>query len=193
MQHQDFKLDGAAILDFQNPNERVIVYNFNVPVERTQDPVTFETIRQQIDIDFPQASRARVVHPLYFQISAVYSLINRETNEERLWQGSFNPRARDLSQITVFRPYDPETFVVFAINQCETNRALNKLDSRTSGKDSVWNIGQILSFIISVQATVRTNHSLFNNHPQLLVNQDGAGRRQRRRPQQRAVIRIYFD
>ena len=193
MQHQDFKLDGAAILDSQNPNQRIIVYNFNVPIERAQDPGAFETIRQQIDIDFPQASRARVVHTLYFQISAVYSLINRETNEERLWQGSFNPRARDLSQISVFRPYDPQTFVAFALNQCEINQALNKLDSRTTGKESVWNIGQILSFIVSVQATIRTNHFLFNNHPQLLVNQDGAGRRQRRKAQQRAVFRINFD
>ena len=193
MQHQDFKLDGAAILDSQNPNQRIIVYNFNVPIERAQDPGAFETIRQQIDIDFPQASRARVVHTLYFQISAVYSLINRETNEERLWQGSFNPRARDLSQISVFRPYDPQTFVAFALNQCEINQALNKLDSRTTGKESVWNIGQILSFIVSVQATIRTNHFLFNNHPQLLVNQNGAGRRQRRKLQQRAVFRINFN
>jgi hypothetical protein len=193
MQHQDFKLDGAAILDSQHDNQRVMVYNFNVPVERAQDLATFETIRQQVDADFPQTSRAMVIEPLYFQISAVYTLMNRETNEERLWQGSFNPRARDLSQVSVFRLYDSETFAAYALHQCEINRALNKLDSRTTGQESVWTLGQILSFIVSVQATIRNNHSLFNNHPELLAHGNGAARRQRRMPRQRAVFRMYFD
>ena len=94
MQHQDFKLDGAAILDFRNPNERVIVYNFNVPVERLRDIATFEFVRQVLVTDFPGTAPGVLVTP-YFQLSAVYVLINTVTNEERLWCGSFHPRARE--------------------------------------------------------------------------------------------------
>ena len=115
MNYQEFKLDGAAILDSDSPQQRIVVYHFNIPVDRAQDIATFERVRQQIEQDFPAESNRDVDVPLYFQISAVYNLVHRETGEERLWQGSFNPRSRDLGQVTVFRPFDSQTFVDYAL------------------------------------------------------------------------------
>ena len=183
MQQERFKLDAAAISDTSSPQQRVIVYNFNVPIERAQDRASFELVRQQVETDFPQGVAGTVTSP-YFQLSAVYTIVNRETNEERLWLGSFNPRARDLSQLTAFRPFDANSFVQYAVANSEPERVRNKLTNVVNGKDSVWSLGQLLSIIVSVQATIRLNHSLFVQHPQLVHNHGG---------NKRKVFTTFFD
>jgi len=81
MPYQEFSLDGAAILDLNNPQQRVIVYNINIPRDRTEDPQVYNTIREQILADFPPRHNDKVLVPLYFQISAVYTLIHQTTTE----------------------------------------------------------------------------------------------------------------
>ena len=176
MQYDEFKLDGAAILDSDSPHQRIVLYNFNVPADRSQDPAAFEAIRRLVETDFPPEDRGRVAVPLYFQLSAVYTLVHRETGEERLWQGSFNPRSRDLGRVTVFRPFEPETFVEYVLSRSSTENVLHQLQSRVQGKDSVWSVDRLLSIIVSVQATVRTTHRVFVNHPELLGANGGANR-----------------
>lgn len=200
MPYQEFSLDGAAILDSNNPQQRVIVYNINIPKDRTEDAQVYNTIRQQILADFPPQHRDKVLIPLYFQISAVYTLIHQTTNEERLWQGSFNPRVRNLGQVTAFRPLDIDTFVQYALVHCQPERVLHQLDYRINGKESVWSVGELLSVIISVQTTVRTSHPIFqqrlafqpdNHEPENW--QRPANRRRRTHVQKRKVFRLVFD
>ena len=198
MNYQEFKLDGAAILDSDSPQQRIVVYHFNIPVDRAQDIATFERVRQQIEQDFPAESNRDVTVPLYFQISAVYNLVHRDTGEERLWQGSFNPRSRDLGQVTVFRQFDPQTFVNYALTRSSTERVLHELNSRTQGKDSVWSVSELLSVIITVQATVRIRHPVFLRHPDLLGpdhggNGQGGGGNRGPRVRQRTVFRLALD
>lgn len=190
MQHQLFKVDGAAITDRDNPNQRIIVYNINVPIERAQSAETFETVRQLVNADFPEEDRGRLVYPLYFQVSAVYTLIHRQTGEERLWAGSYNPRARNLGEVTAFRPYDSETFVRYALLHCTHDRIAERLDSRMNGKESAWNLGQILSVVVSIQCTARTSHVVFRNHPTLLGHGRAAAAARRESQVQRAVFRM---
>jgi hypothetical protein len=180
MQHEAFKLDGAAISDPVDPDQRILVFNFNVPIERAQEAASFERIRQQVEDDFPIESRESVVVPLYYQISAVYVLVHSDTGEERVWQGSYNPRARDLSTVTLFRPYDPATFVQHATTSCSQQNILNRLDNRATWDETVWRLSRILSVIVSVQATARIRHPVFINHPSLL----GHGNRQQQQQQQ---------
>jgi hypothetical protein len=190
MQHQYFKVDGAAIVDRDNPHQRILVYNVNIPVERAQSEETFETVRHLVNTDFPEEDRGRLVYPLYFQISAVYTLIHRQTGEERVWSGSYSPRARNLGEITAFRPYNSDTFVQYALQHCSPNRITERLDSRTSGVESAWTVGQILSVVVSIQATARTNHVVFRNHPTLLGH--GGAQRQGRQAQ-RSVFRLDLE
>lgn len=190
MQHQLFKVDGAAITDRDNPNQRIVIYNINIPIERAQSAQTFETVRQLVSTDFPEEDRGRLVFPLYFQISAVYTLIHRHTGEERVWAGSFSPRARNLGEVTAFRPYDSGTFVQYALLHCSQDRIAERLDSRTSGIESAWSVGEILSVVVSIQGTARTSHVVFRNHPTLL----GHGRAERRgRQAQRSVFRMDLE
>ena len=83
MERDRFKLDAAAIYDPRVPNQRVVVYNFNIPLNRLSDLATFEFVRQELETDFPAEADGVVVSP-YFQLSAVYVLVNTATNEERI-------------------------------------------------------------------------------------------------------------
>ena len=189
MQHDEFKLDGASLLDRGFPNQRIILFNFNVPADRLPDQAGVERILRQVETDFPPEDRARVVVPLYFQITAVYTLVHRETGEERLWQGSFNPRSRDLGQVTVFRPFDPQTFVQYTSTRCTVENVLHQLQNRADGRESVWIVDRLLSVIVSVQATVRATHAVFTHHPTLQQQQDGGDDNRNRR----AVFRLLLD
>lgn len=167
MQYEEFKLDAASLTDPLYPDQRIIAYHFNIPQERNQDRATFERVLHQVETDFPLESRHREVLPLYFQISAVYTLIHRDTGAERLWQGSFNPRARDLGRLTDFRVYDPRTFVDYALPRCQTERVLTHLRNANDQQETVWTVGDILSIIISFQCTVTPGHPIFTLHPEL--------------------------
>lgn len=186
LEHERFKLDAAAIHIARYQQQRIIVYNFNLPIQQAQEANNWSIIKTQVESDFPPGAIG-TINPPYFQLTAVYTIVHRNTNEERLWLGSFNPRARDLSQVTAFRPLDLNTFVNYCLVNSEPIRVRNKLDSVVNTRNSVWNLGEILSIIVSVQATVNTNHSIFHNHPALLYN----GRTNIQ--QKRSVFRLYFD
>lgn len=196
MQHELFKLDAASLRDLDTPGQRIVVYHFNLPsATHTPHRASFETVLGQVERDFLPASRQNVVVPLYFQISAVYNLIHNTTGEERLWQGSFNPRSRDLGQVSPFRPFDPASFVDFAHTRSQTDRVFQQLSRTADEKESTWTLGDILSVIISFQATLRLEHSIFTSHPELAGrpgprNADGPRGRPRTR---RTVFRLDLD
>ena len=183
-QEQDrFKLDGACIAIHRRPNERVIVYNFNIPAALTQDPATFQTILTQLESDFP-AQSAGTVTPCYFQLTAVYTIVHSQTNEERLWLGSFNPRARELSQVTAFRPFEARTFIEYCLTNTQPDRVYNKL-ALVGGRDSDWVFGAIKSIVVTVQCVVTLQHIVFTNYNHW--NNHGRWNRSRK------VFTIYYD
>jgi hypothetical protein len=166
MQRDIFKLDAAAIYDPRQANQRVIVYNINVPVDRLRNLETFELVRQVLETDFPPEAEAVVVSPS-FQLSAVYVLVNTNTNEQRIWAGSFNPRGRELAQLTPFQQFNSETFVQYAFTHADPEYAANKLSTFVQGQDSVWRFERLISVVVSFQITVHLNHPVFVRHPQL--------------------------
>ena len=163
MERDRFKLDAAAIYDPRVPNQRVVVYNFNIPLNRLSDLATFEFVRQELETDFPAEADGVVVSP-YFQLSAVYVLVNTTTNEERIWCGSFHPRARDLAQLTAFRPFEAAHFPLYALENSQPERVANKLSTFVNGQDSVWQFNRLISVVVSFQTTLDLSHSLFNRH-----------------------------
>lgn len=181
-----FKLDAAFISIHRRPDERVAVYNFNIPVPIVQDPNSYQTVLQQLETDFPPNARGLLTPP-YFQISATYTIVHSATNEERVWLGSFNPRARDFSQVTVFRPLDRESFVPFCLVNTQPNRVSNKLSIVTGGQDSMWTFGELKSIVVSVQIVLSTQHPIFATRPHLLQYDGIVGR------QKRKVFRLYYD
>lgn len=182
-EHERFKLDGAAIRVSPIQQQSIIVYNFNLPIVLAQDPVNWETVRQHVETDLP-LNAVGTINPPFFQITAVYTLVHQNTNEERLWLGSFNPRARDLSQITAFRPFQAADFVAYCVLNADPERVTNKLTAVVNGRNSLWVLNNILSLIVTVQATVAPQHPIFLARPTLAHPPH-----QRRRN----VFRVYFD
>lgn len=172
MQRDSFKLDAAAIYDPRHPNQRVLINNINVPVARLGHLETFEFVRQVLETDFPPEAEG-VIIPGYFQLSAVYVLINVNTNEERIWCGSFNPRGRDLAQLTPFRSYESASFAQYALTHSDPDYATNKLTTFVQGQDSVWRFQRLISVVISFQTTLHLSHPLFVRHPKF--RQHGRG------------------
>jgi len=166
-EHERFKLDAAAILPVLfRQQQRIIVYNFNIPIQLAQNSAILETVQSIIERDFP-LDAAGVIRPPYFQLTAVYTIEHQGTTEERLWVGSFNPRARDLSQVTAFRPFEAESFVNYCVLNSEPERVRNKLTSVVSGRKSLWALKTILSIIVTAQTTVSLDHPIFVQHPTL--------------------------
>jgi len=164
MQRDSFKLDAAAIYDPRHPYQRVIIYNFNVPLNRLRNLETFEFVCQLLETDFPPEADGVIVSS-YFQLSAVYLLININTGEERIWCGSFNPRGRDLAQLTPFQRFEPTTFAQFTLTRSDPDYAANKLSTFVQGQDSVWRFERLISVVISFQTTLHLNHPLFVRYP----------------------------
>lgn len=182
-EHERFKLDAAAIRIVPLRQQSIIIYNFNLPIGLTQNPDNWNIIKDCIESDLP-VSGPGIVKPPYFQITAVYTIVHQNTNEERLWLGSFNPRARDLSQVTAFRPFEAATFVAYGVLNSEPDRVRNKLNAVVNGRNSLWVLNNILSVIVSVQATVNHDHPIFTTRPALA---------HRARQRKRNVFRVYFD
>lgn len=177
MERDRFKLDAAAIYDPRAPNQRIVVYNINVPFARLRDLATFEQVRQVLETDFPAQANGVVVSP-YFQLSAVYVLVNTTTNEERIWTGSFHPRAREAAQLTAFRPFDPASFAQYALTNSEPDRVANKLSTFVNGQDSVWRFNRLNSVVVSFQATLHLSHPLFERHDRFRQqNRTGAAKK----------------
>jgi len=183
MPYDQFRLDGAALLDLDHLHQRIITYHFNIPLRLTPSRATFETILRLLERDFPAESRQLVTFVPYFQISAVYTLIHRDTGAERLWQGSYNPRSRERGQVIPFQYLDPARFVDFAYTRCQNRYVLQALNNNTDQQETVWTLGELLSVILTVQTTVRVNHPVFTHHPELLQGRHGARDQHPRRQQ----------
>jgi hypothetical protein len=191
MPYDTFTLDGAALFDPDHLQQRIVTYHFNIPERLTPLRPTFETILGQVETDFQAGNRHLVAISPYFQISAVYTLIHRDTGLERLWQGSFNPRSRERGQVLAFRQLDPATFVDFAQARCQTGHVLRQLNNNTDQQETVWTVGEVLSVILTVQTTVHIRHPVFAHHPELLGREVDHGRRgQRQQQRQRRRRRV---
>jgi hypothetical protein len=117
-----------------------------------------------LETNFPPEAKGTVVAP-YFQLSAVYVLININTNEQRTWAGSFSPRGRELAQLTPFQRFNSETFSQYALTHSDPDQAANKLSVFIHGQESVWRFERLISVVISFQTTLHMNHPFFVRNP----------------------------
>jgi hypothetical protein len=158
-----FKVTAASIRHSRNKTERLVLYNVNVPVHLISNDNVYNVIRDTIVRDF------RNDPGIYFQLSAVYTLVNRDTGDLRTWTGSFNPRNRQPSQLSTHRRFEADTFIEFARANSSIEVVLQKLTANyaTAGQTSVWSLQDLKAIIFSFQCKVRASHRLFLHRPQL--------------------------
>jgi len=160
-----FKADVLSLED--GAAARIVLYNVNLPRRLWQDEASLIRIRNLVTRDF------RNVDGIYFQLSATYTLVNRETGEIWTWSGSFNPRNRVASELTSHAPFEPDSFVPFVLAHSLPDWVFDKLTvgggtgQLTAGKPSVWVLDEIKSIVISFQARLGVSHSLFSRYPLL--------------------------
>jgi len=107
------------------------------------------------------------VSGIYFQMSAMYTLVNRENGEIHTWSGSFNPQNRVISELTSHSSFQSDSFVPFVLAHSSPDWVFNKLTTGggqlTAGKTSVWVLDEVKSIVLSFQARVLVSHSFFQS------------------------------
>lgn len=171
---QIFKVNAISVRHSATSNERLVSYNINLPVPLIPNENVYSVIRDTIVHDFDNSPG------IYFQISAVYTLVNRDTGDLRTWTGSFNPRNRQVSQLSAHRRFEADSFINFARANCSVEVAVQKLtansDARTTaGKTSVWSLQDLKAIIFSFQCRLYPTHRLFTIRPQLRHVRDDDG------------------
>lgn len=81
------KVDQTAIFPSNNNQKTILITNINVPERYLNN---LDPILTRID-NFLKETYA-TLNTVYFEISATYKLVHRESGAERDWVGSYNPR-----------------------------------------------------------------------------------------------------
>jgi hypothetical protein len=156
-----FKVTALSIRHSRNKTERLVSYNVNVPVHLISNENVYNVIRDTIVRDFDNNSG------IYFQLSAIYTLVNRDTGNLRTWTGSFNPRNPQPSQLSTHRRFEPDTFIDFARANSSIEAVLQKLTANYATDGKTWSLQDLKSIIFSFQCKLRASHWLFQHRPQL--------------------------
>ena len=151
----DLKVD-ATYLDGSEQNSFLILYNVNVPSRLIfGDPANVaEQVKRFLDVEFPPPCT------IYFQLTATYYIVNKQTGFERLWSGSFSPRQNLAARLLPFQNYDNASFVNKFVNACD-----NVQEKLTwFGRETVWEFDRLESVIVNVQTTAQHGHPALAGH-----------------------------
>jgi len=141
------KVDQTAIIA---GTKYVLVSNINVPLRYLEDgsPLKeplFNRVKQFIDINYGPAQNT-----VWFEISATYQLVHRESGSTREWVGSFNPRVGPLIHETAV--YDA-TFLNVLRRICVIEDIIQKLIT-FNNLESDWVFDSLHSIIIHISGFV---------------------------------------
>ena len=176
---QDTKVDITSLeLEEHNSRRYLVCLNFNIPEDKQADPALFQDLLSDIS-DFLTLNFLPH-HQVTFQVTAAYYLKNRNTNEERLWTGSFFPGNRVSLSGPYFQIFDPQTF---SRKLQQYTLPLNVLQNLTGNHlDTEWAFQGIASFIVNCQVAVTENHEFLRTFDL---------RSNRRRRQRRHIILMH--
>ena len=153
---QDTKVDITSLdlTDQHNRHVFLLCLNFNIPHQKQADPAQFQTLLS--DISEFLTRNFLPDNQVTFQVTAAYYLKNRNTEEERLWTGSFFPGNRVSLSGPYFQIFNPQNFSqklrdYTSQRSVQQNLVWNHLPTE-------WNFLSVASFIVNCQVTVDQNH-----------------------------------
>jgi hypothetical protein len=154
-----FKVTALSIRHSINKTERLVLYNVTLPVHLISNENMYNVIRDTIVYDFDNNSG------IYFDLSAVYTLVNLDTGELPTCTESFHPR-KQPNQLTTHRRFEPDTFMEFAKQHSSVERAMANYIGGTGGHAR--SLQDLKSIEFSFQCKLRASHRLFQHRrPQL--------------------------
>jgi hypothetical protein len=151
---QDTKVDITS-LDIEENNSHTILVclNFNIPEDKQADPGQFRDLLSDISefltVNFLPDNQVS------FQVTASYYLKNRNTDEERLWTGSFFPGNRVSLSGPYFQIFNPQTFPRKLQQYTLPGNVLQNLE--WNHLETQWTFLGIASFIVNCQVAVEDN------------------------------------
>jgi hypothetical protein len=122
----------------------ILVNNINVPADMLGDLSINTRIENFIRQEYPTDNK------IEFEISASYELVHKDTQESRIWTGSFNPRL-DF-QIFPKQDYKQPTFQLYMQTYFKRSVIFERLLSFSN--DTKWVIHQLISAILVVQSEI---------------------------------------
>ena len=152
----DLKVDATTLKD---EDSSLVLFNINVPLRIVQgNPNEFYNTCVQIGQFISDNFHAN--DSIYFQVTASYYIINKQTGEGRLWGGSFSPRANSVAQLLPFQQYINNTFPAVVV------RASSNAEEKLVwiGRDTNWEFDRLESIVINVQSQIDNDHETLQRH-----------------------------
>ena len=151
----DLKVDSTILT--QTNDYWLILFNVNVPArlvtaanDNTNPQLLYNACTQIINFvnSFVEHNQNEQV---VFQITACYYIVNTKTGLQRLWTGSFSPRANFAAQLAQFQNFNARTFSNVVTRSCEN------FDVKLTwiGRDTVWKFDSLESIIVNIQSPIK--------------------------------------
>lgn len=174
--NQVLKMD-VTTLDAGERDQYLLMVNFNIPVSVMQEdrPLTLDQVLTNVgDFLYWQF----VPEPVFYQVTASYTLRHRHTGDERLFTGSFCPKTNNISSLSgsVFRFFSLDTFNR-EVKQFTTPQNIIACLEWPSDDDSDWSFDSLSSVIINCQVKVGQYHKFIVRRDLLLTRGTRRGRR----------------
>ena len=162
-----FKLDGLIVKD--EPRSFYFMVNFNVPLRHlTNDkvlPEKYEVIRKCLLDEFDHEIKQG---ELTYSISANYDLVNKRSNETKLWEGSFQDRTNQEFYIKENVSFEPDSFVAQALEFARVDNVVQHLT--WAGLNSEWTFSKLNSVIFVFQTRCYYTKHRFRSESLILPN-----------------------
>ena len=174
--NQQLKVDITTI-GVDQPGFYLLLLNFNIPRSIVEENLPLSLEQVLIDV-------AKFLHhhffplPIYYQVTASYNLLNRETGDTRLFTGSFSPGSANISSLSgdIFKSFRRDTFPG-QVQQYATQANILNCLQRPNDEDSKWTFQSLASLIINCQLQLKGTHTFIVQKNLLLTRGNRHGRR----------------
>lgn len=135
--------------------------NITIPAALTQNLVilqqSVESIKNFIIETFTQ-------HPVSYQVTASFKLVDPVTQDERLFTGSFLPQRLHSNSLSgdFFLSAQSDYFVDEVMHFLSNERAMRILSAAVP--DSRWQVHSIIAFIVVLQTEIPQHHPFLQRH-----------------------------
>ena len=174
--NQLFKLD-VTTLDAGEHEMYMLMLNFNIPrsVVEEDQPFTLEEALGDVVLFL---DREFSPEPIYYQVTASYYLRHRQSGDERLFTGSFCPKAAHATSLSgpVFRLFEGDTFSRDVRRYTTPQNILDCLDW-PEDDESDWSFLSLTSVILNCQVKLSWHNQYIRRKNLLSARGNRHGRR----------------
>ena len=174
--NQQLKVDITTV-GLDQPGLYLLLLNFNIPSSIVENNLPLSLEQVLIDVARYLQDNFSLLD-IYYQVTASYNLLNRETGDTRLFTGSFSPGSAHASSLSgdIFKLFKRDSFPRQVQQYTTQANILNCLE-RPNDTESKWSYQSLASVIINCQLQLEGNHTFIQEKSLLLARGQRHGRR----------------